>query len=242
MTERQYRIFPVSEERITGMEEQKGIGVDLSIASKEIIEALISESGETAIFEDVLKANTQRHDILRLLAESPYTPENIREEAAKLLQIPVEVSALIKETEQTAEQHTQTLLQKVQNLTVVEKRLLAMRGGREARSILIKDTNKQIVMAVLDNPKIKEPEVEMFARSRSIPDEALRTITRNKEWMKNYGVLLAVVSNPKTPAGVAAPLLYGLKTKDLASLEKNRNIAEVIRTTAKKLVQARKGR
>ena len=55
-----------------------------------------------------------------------------------------------------------------------------MRGGREARSILIKDTNKQIVMAVLDNPKIKEPEVEMFARSRSIPDEALRAITELK--------------------------------------------------------------
>jgi hypothetical protein len=225
------------------MEEQKGIGVDISTASKEMIETLISESGETAIFEEVLKANTHRHDILRLLAESPYTPENIREEAAKILQIPVEASAFLEEeTEQISEQRTQTLLQKVQGLTVAEKRLLAMRGGREARSILIKDTNKQIVMAVLDNPKIKEAEVEMFARSRSIPDEALRAITRTKEWMKNYGVLLAVVSNPKTPAGVAVPLLYGLKTKDLASLEKNRNIAEVIRTTAKKIVQARKGR
>jgi len=224
------------------MEGQKGIGVDLSAASKEMIEALILESGEAAIFEEVLKANAQRHDILRLLAESPYTPENIREEAAKILQIPVEVSALLEETEHAAEQRTQTLLQKVQGLTVAEKRLLAMRGGREARSILIKDTNKQIVMAVLDNPKIKEAEIEMFARSRSIPDEALRAITRTKEWMKNYGVLLAVVSNPKTPAGVAVPLLYGLKTKDLASLEKNRNIPEVIRTTAKKIVQARKGR
>ena len=225
------------------MEEQKGIGVDLSIASKEMIEALISESGEPSLFEEVLKANIQRHDILKVLAESPYTPENIREEAVKILQIPVEVSALLEEeTEEAAVQRTQTLLQKVQGLTVAEKRLLAMRGGREARSILIKDTNKQIVMAVLDNPKIKEPEVEMFARSRSIPDEALRAITRTKEWMKNYGVLLAVVSNPKTPAGVAVPLLYGLKIKDLASLEKNRNIAEVIRTTAKKIVQARKGR
>ncbi|MCG2814221.1 MAG: hypothetical protein L6245_06020, partial [Thermodesulfovibrionales bacterium] len=95
------------------MEEQKGIGVDLSIASKEMIEALISESGETAIFEEVLKANTQRHDIIRLLLESPYTPENIREDAAKILQIPVEVSALPEEAEQTAEQRTQTLLQKV---------------------------------------------------------------------------------------------------------------------------------
>lgn len=224
------------------MEEQKGIGVDLSIASKEMIEALISESGEPSLFEEVLKANIQRHDILRVLAESPYTPENIREEAVKILQIPVEVSALLEEeTEEAAEQRTQTLLQKVQGLTVAEKRLLAMRGGREARSILIKDTNKQIVMAVLDNPKIKEPEIELFARSRSIPDEALRAITRTKEWMKNYGVLLAVVSNPKTPAGVAVPLLFNLKLRDLMSLEKNRNVAEVIRTTAKKLVQSRKG-
>lgn len=226
------------------MEEQKGIGVDLSIASKEMIEALISESGEPSLFEEVLKANTQRHDILMLLAESPYTPKNIREDAAKILQVPVEVSALLEETEKTPEQrpHTQSLLQKVQGLSVAEKRMLAMRGGHEARSILIKDANKQIVMAVLDNPKIKDPEVEMFARSRSIPDEALRAITRTKGWMKNYGVLLAVVSNPKTPAGVAVPLLYGLKIKDLASLEKNRNIAAVIRTTAKKIVQARKGR
>ncbi|MDI6745449.1 MAG: hypothetical protein QMD07_08760 [Thermodesulfovibrionales bacterium] len=225
------------------MEEQKGIGVDLSIASREMIEALISESGEPSLFEEILKANIKRPEILRLLAESPYTPDNIREEAAKILQIPVEVSALLEEeTEEAAAQRTQTLLQKIQGLTVAEKRLLAMRGGREARSILIKDTNKQIVMAVLDNPKIKEPEVEMFARSRSIPDEALRQITRTKEWMKNYGVLLAVVSNPKTPAGVAVPLLYSVKIKDLASLEKNRNIAEAIRTTAKKLVQARKGR
>ena len=103
------------------MEEQKGIGVDLSIASKEMIEALISESGEPSLFEEVLKANTRRHDILRLLAESPYTPENIREDAAKILQIPVEVSALPEETEQAAEQRTQTLLQKVQGLTVAEK-------------------------------------------------------------------------------------------------------------------------
>jgi len=224
------------------VEEQKGLGVDLSIASKEMIEALISESGEPSLFEEILKANLQRHDILRVLAESPYTPENIRDEAVKILQIPVEVSALLEEeTTKTPEQRAQTLLQKIQNLTVAEKRLLAMRGGREARSILIKDTNKQIVMAVLDNPKIKEAEVEMFARSRSIPDEALRTITRTKEWMKNYGVLCAVVTNPKTPAGIAVPLLFNLKLRDLMSLEKNRNVAEVIRTTAKKLVHSRKG-
>ena len=56
------------------MEEQKGIGVDLAIASKEMIEALISESGEPSLFEEVLKANTRRHDVLKLLTEKPLHP------------------------------------------------------------------------------------------------------------------------------------------------------------------------
>ncbi len=222
------------------MEEQKVLGVDLSIASKEAIEALIEEGGEPDIFEEILKVNAHRPEIIKLLIENPDVPENIRDEAAKLLRAPVKISAPLVKKEKTPEMRSQTLLQKVQNLTVSERRLLAMRGGREVRSILLKDTNKQIIMTVLDNPKITESEIEIMAHSRSIPDEVLRAITKNREWMKNYGILFAVTTNPKTPAGVAIPLLSNLKTKDLSTLEKNKNIAEALRTAAKKLVQARK--
>lgn len=225
------------------MEEQKVLGIDFSLASKEAIEALITEAGETAIFDEVLKANTHRPEIIQLLIESPDTPENIREEAAKLLNVPVKAASDIvkRKKEDTSEEiRSQTLLQRVQHLSVSEKRMLAMRGGREVRSILIKDTNKQIMMAVLDNPKITESEVEILAHSRSIADEALRAITKNRDWMKNYGILLSVAANPKTPVGVAIPLLTSLKLKDLVSLEKNRNIAEALRSAAKKIVQARK--
>lgn len=221
-------------------QEQKVLGVDLSIASKEMIEALLAETADPGAYEEILKSNTQRPEIIKVLIENPDTPENIREEAAKLLQVPVKAAGAVAKTEETPEAHAQTMLQKVQNLTVSERRLLAMRGGREVRSILLKDTNKQIIMAVLDNPKITESEVEIFAHSRSIPDDALRAITKNKDWMKSYGVLLAVITNPKTPAGIAIPLLSSLKLRDLATLEKNKNIAEALRTAAKKLVQARK--
>ena len=221
-------------------QEQKALGVDLSIASKEMIEALLAEAIEPATYEEILRANIQRPEIIKILIENPDTPENVREEAGKLLQVPVKAGGAVRKTEETPEVHTQTVMQKVQNLTVSERRLLAMRGGREVRSILLKDTNKQIILSVLTNPKITESEVEIFAHSRSIPDDALRTITKNRDWMKNYSVLLAVITNPKTPAGIAIPLLSGLKLKDLATIEKNKNVAEALRTGAKKLVQSRK--
>ncbi|TAL25848.1 MAG: hypothetical protein EPN94_04490 [Nitrospirae bacterium] len=221
-------------------QEQKVLGVDLSIASKEMIEALLAEAADPGTYEDILKAGAQRPEIIKLLLENPDTPENIKEEAAKLLQVPVKAFSAVEKIEETPEEHAQTMLQKVQNLTVSERRLLAMRGGREIRSILLKDTNKQIILSVLTNPKITESEVEIFAHSRSIPDDALRAITKNRDWMKSYGVLLAVITNPKTPAGIAIPLLNGLKLRDLAAIEKNKNVAEALRTAAKKLVQSRK--
>jgi hypothetical protein len=222
------------------MEQQIALGIDLSLASKEVIEALILDAADPAVFEEILKANTQRPDIIKLLIESPDVPENIREAASRILSPVKAATTHVVKAAPTAEARSQTLLQRMQKLSVSEKRLLAMRGGREVRSILVKDTNKQIVMAVLENPKLTDSEVEIMAHSRSIPDEALRVIAKNKEWMKNYGVLLAIVTNPKTPAGLAIPLLSSLKTRDIATMEKNKNVAEALRTAAKKLMQARR--
>lgn len=221
-------------------DEQQVLEIDYSIASKEAIEALLAEVVEPNIYEEVLRLNTKRPEILRLLLENPDTPQHILEEASKILHAPLPA---LKQTEETPGKYaarSETLLQKIQKLTVSERRMLAMRGGREARSILIKDTNKQVMMAVLANPKISETEIEILAHSRSIPDDALRTITKNKEWMKSYGIIHAVATNPKTPPGVAIPLLSSLKTKDIAAIEKNKNVSDALRTAAKKLTAARK--
>ncbi|MBI4684925.1 MAG: hypothetical protein HY755_06975 [Nitrospirae bacterium] len=221
------------------MEEQKALGVDFSIASKDVIEALLEEVADPNMFEEILQLNKQRPEILQLLVENYETPEHIKEDAAKLLQIPVK-SVQISAKPEAAQNRSTTLLQRVQGLTVSEKRLLAMRGGREARSVLIKDTNKQVVMAVLENPKITESEIEILAHLRSISDEILRAITKNREWMKNYAIMLAITTNPKTPPGIAIPMLGSLKVRDLTTIEKNRNVAEALRTAAKKMAHAKK--
>jgi hypothetical protein len=224
------------------MEESKVlIGIDLSTASKELIELLIEEATEPSIFDELVRANMRRPDILMLLLEHSDTPENIKKEISKTLRIPVKTKIEEVKEKKTPEQRTQSILQRIQKLNVSERIHLALRGNKEVRTILLRDTNKEVILTVLENPKITETEIEIIAKSRSIPDEILRKITKKREWMKNYAILLSVVTNPKTPAGIAVPLVSELKTRDIAIIVNNRNISEGVRVTAKKLLRARKG-
>jgi hypothetical protein len=216
------------------------IGIDLSNASKEVIELLIEDASETSIFEEIAKANMNRPEILTLLLENPDTPENVRQKAAEVLHVPVKTRSEIVKVKKSPEVHTQTILQKIQKLSVSEKIHLALRGGKEIRSILLRDPNKEVVLTVLENPKMTETEIELISKSRSTPDEALRKITKKREWMRNYNVILGLVTNPKTPPGISVALVNELKTRDLAILEKNKNVIEGVRATAKKILRARK--
>ncbi len=224
------------------MEETKMLlELDLSIASKELIEVLIEDPPDPSLFEEIARSNMNRPEILRLLIENPNTPEEVREHAGKALQMPVKPLSEIVKLQEAPEARTQTILQKIQRLTIPERRQLALKGGREIRSILIKDPYKEVVLTVLENAKITDTEVEIISRSRSIPDEALRKITKKREWIKNYAIVLAVVTNPKTPSGMAVTLINELKTKDLSLLEKNKNIPEAVRSAAKRLLKMKKG-
>jgi len=218
------------------------IGLDLSIASREVIEVLIEDASEPDIFDEIAHANQGRHEILELLLHYPDTPEQVKSFITGILQLPVKTSAKATDAQRPRETKPRNLLQKIQSLSVGERLQLALKGGREIRSILIKDSNKQVLLSVLDNQKITESEVELVARSRSVPEEALRTISKNREWLKNYAVVYGLATNPKTPPGIAVTLISSLKLKDLAILEKNKNVSELVRSGAKRLLAARKPR
>jgi hypothetical protein len=235
------------------MEEQRAIGLDLSLTSPDVIEILLEDSSDNNIFHEILHANKNRPEILQLLYNHPNTPEDVKSQTAKLLNLPVVQKSYVPETRSgevtqearfktPEEKKKESLLVKIQRLPVPKRRLLALRGGREIRSILIKDTNKDVVLSVIENPKITESEIEMIARQRTIPEEALRMIANNREWMKNYSIVQALVTNPKTPPGIAVGLVPNLKTKDLELIEKNRNVSEAVRAAAKRLLQVRKPR
>ena len=124
----------------------------------------------------------------------------------------------------------------VQNMTVMQKIKLARVGGKEARSLLIRDRNRIVSAAVLASPKLTETEVTTFAQNRSIGDEMLRIISNNREWTKNYQIKLALTMNPKTPVSQAIKFLNYLQDKDLRNLMKSKDVPNNISAHARRIL------
>ena len=121
---------------------------------------------------------------------------------------------------------------KLARMSVKDKVVAALMGGRDERSILITSRVRLVVRAVLASPKLTESEIERFAAARSISDEAIRIIAANRRWMQHYGVIQALAQNPKTPLQTAIRLLPRLSVRDLSRLARDRNINPVVRRRA----------
>jgi hypothetical protein len=91
-------------------------------------------------------------------------------------------------------------------------------------------------VGVLSSPKLSEPEIESIARMTNVSDEVLRVIGGNRAWTKNYGILLALVKNPKTPVAMSLNMMNRLNDRDLNQLSVDRNVPEPLRVAARKKV------
>jgi hypothetical protein len=135
-----------------------------------------------------------------------------------------------------------TVLQKIAKMTVSERVQVAMRGSRDERFILIRDLVRVVAVAVLESPKVTESEMEAFASMRNVSEDVLRSITRNRRFMKHYAVVRSLVNNPRMPTDVGIGLLPHLLTLDLRHLMRNRNVSELIQKTALKLYRQKSER
>ncbi|MDQ2746605.1 MAG: hypothetical protein M3T96_05035 [Acidobacteriota bacterium] len=118
----------------------------------------------------------------------------------------------------------------------------AAKGDREARNILIRDPNRIVAQAVINNAKITEQEVEKIAAMRSVPEDVLRQIAINRNWTRNYLIMHKLAQNPRTPISNSMTILTRLQLKDLQALTKNRNVSDAVRKQSLRLVNARQGR
>src|SRR4029078_9818296 len=89
------------------------------------------------------------------------------------------------------------------SLSVLERMKLAMKGTREQRAQLVRDSNKLVSAAVLSSPKVNEAEIEAFTKNGNVSEDVLRIIGQNRAWTKNYGIILGLCRHPKTPAALA---------------------------------------
>jgi hypothetical protein len=134
-----------------------------------------------------------------------------------------------------------SLIRRVMFMTTRDRMKLAMKGDREARSILIRDSNKIVSSAVINNPRITDQEVENISAMRTVADEVLRLISLNRTWARSYSIIHNLARNPRTPIPTVINLLPRIRTKDLQHLSQNRNVSEAVRRQAYRLAGVRTG-
>ncbi len=141
--------------------------------------------------------------------------------------------------EEMPEDEKLSTIQKIARMTVAERVQTALKGSREERIILIRDSNRIVASAVLESPKLTDSEVEAVALMKNVSEDILRIVGTRREFAKSYTVIHNLVRNPRTPVATSLGMLNRILTNDLRTLSRNRNVPEVIRKTAQRHVTTR---
>jgi hypothetical protein len=131
-----------------------------------------------------------------------------------------------------------SIQQQIAKLSIAKKIEWAnKKGNKEVRTILLRDPNKLVQLAVVQSPRITDGEIAKIANARTSPHEVLQHIYNNRLLLKNYTIKVSLVNNPKVPVAVAMRFLSLLRQSELKSLSKNRNVSNALQAQAKKLLE-----
>lgn len=205
---------------------------------KVVIEEIEEKKGEAKIEEENLPSVEEIISAVKKDEREEVLVEEEQEEAVEeelLKELPAEAETLLAPEERRSKKMI-SAYNKIMKLTLPEKIQLALLGTREERAILIRDSNKSVAMAVLKSPKLTEVDVEVISTFRQVDPEILQGIANNRKWIKNYNIILNLVKNPKTPVGTALHLLNRITLTDLKILKNNKNVPEIIRRMAQKII------
>ena len=144
------------------------------------------------------------------------------------------------EIEEEVEAEGLSKYQSLQNMTVSEKIKMALTGDKEWRTLLIRESNKLVNTAVLNNPRISEGEVLHVAKSRSSSEEMIRVILLNRDWIKLYDMKKALAIHPRTPLQKAMRYMTFLSDKDIREFAKSREIGQAIVNNAKRMLMTKR--
>lgn len=176
------------------------------------------------------------------------TPEEVLAEADALSEEEVEealAEAKVRATDEAKDGKADDVLAglnegQIRTLPVPIRIKLTRGAPRQLRNVLIRDTNLQVALSVLNANQLSDQEVETIASNRAVATEVLDEIPRHREWIRKYSIAKALVKNPRTQLAVALRLVARLAVKDLKELARDKNVADGVRSTALRLYQAKR--
>ena len=131
-----------------------------------------------------------------------------------------------------------TISQQIMKLSVAKKVEWAnKKGNKEVRTILLRDPNKLVQLAVVHSPRITEDELAKLAMARTLSQEVLMYIYNSRQLTKNYTIRVNLVNNPKVPVAVSMRFLSTLRASELKALAKNKGVSSAIAGQARKLTE-----
>jgi hypothetical protein len=144
----------------------------------------------------------------------------------------------IDEDEVSAEESERIEIKAIQikNMSVKDKMLLASKADKAERAVLLRDLNASVARLLIRNPRISESEIAQMAKDFAAPADVLEMVAKNRKWIQNPDIRLAIVKNPRTPTPLAVAQLNYLQVKDLAVLAKSQNIRETVKNEAFKIL------
>lgn len=163
-------------------------------------------------------------------AAAPVAPSELDEEEKKVLR---------QATSKKVREEAQNIYQIVSKLSVSQKVKLALSGNKSARELLVKESNKLVCSGVLKNPRITEDEILKLAVTKGTTEDILRHISKGREWLKNYSIRSALVTNPKTPTAISTKVMETLNDADVLKLSKSKNIPSALSTAARRRMDAK---
>lgn len=153
----------------------------------------------------------------------------------------VETQMIVSTTkEHLNDQERENLFRQISTMLPGAKIQLALKGNKEARGYLVRDSNKLVATAVMRSPKLNENEVSRYATIPNVCEDALRMMASSPQWSKSYAVRSALVNNPKTPMQYSAQFIKVLTVRDLAAVSRNKNIPSQLAKMAKLLLKEKR--
>jgi hypothetical protein len=144
-----------------------------------------------------------------------------------------------KESKEEARAKVESVEQELARLNVSAKIRVATLGNAIQRAVLIRDSNKLVVVSVVKSPGLNESEVFRYSQFRSLPEEAIRCIASNREWTKHYTVKFNLIKNPRCPLEYSLRFMPHLRLNDLRGLGRDKNIPQAVARAARQLLQKR---
>jgi hypothetical protein len=130
----------------------------------------------------------------------------------------------------------QRVVERLPGLAVGEKVAIARKASRPVLQALRHDPSPGVVGALLDNPRLTEPDLLPLAASEKARPQVLETLLAHRRWGSRYPVRVTVVRNPAAPLALTTRTLPLLKKTDLRAVASDPRLHSALRRRAQVLL------